>query len=540
MHKVVKLYPGLSIVFFTVIMLVFFIDALPVSIMEARNFISAREMIDDGNWLLTSMNGEARYEKPPLPTWITALFGFIFGIENLWALRLPAIIMLGITGYAVFLISKQILHNVNLALLNAAISITSFYVLAIIFEAPWDIYTHGFMLLGVFFMIKHFLQKNNKHLVLASLFIGCSILSKGPIAIYALLLPFLIAYGVVYNYKLSRASILKIVGVILLSLLIGGWWFLYVRLVDSDTFLKITAKETGNWSSYKVRPFYYYWSFFSNSGMWLIPAFTSLLYPYLKNKVSNLKAYQLSLIWVLASLILLSLVPEKKSRYLVPTLIPLAICCGFYLEYIIKNFNQFNLKEKIAPYLHFSILIITAFSIPVVLLINYKEVIYADWFFSTMLMISVLAAGTTMFWFLRKRCFKHLTIASMIFYASIIWFGMPLVKHLPKHDYTPISDLREEIDISNIKLFSLNEISPEIIWQYGDKIPKISLDNLAKIPLDQEFVILVSNYEDSQEEFLTTNFDITHLKTYDLNWSKVNSKNHKNRLTAQLLKLKRL
>lgn len=44
---------------------------LPVSIMEARNFITAREMITDGNWLLTTMNGLPRYEKPPLPTWLT-------------------------------------------------------------------------------------------------------------------------------------------------------------------------------------------------------------------------------------------------------------------------------------------------------------------------------------------------------------------------------------------------------------------------------------------------------------------------------------
>lgn len=540
MLKLLKLFPGLLIVVSTIFLLVFCIDVLPVSIMEARNFITAREMIDHGNWLLTTMNGEARYEKPPLPTWITAIFAMAFGIENLWAIRLPAIIMLGFTGYGVFLISRQLVNNFNFALLNAAITITSFYILAIIFEAPWDIYTHGFMLLGTFFLLQHFLKKQTSHLIIASIFIGCSILSKGPISIYGLLLPFLIAYGVVYKYNISKSTILKIVAVIICSVLIGGWWFLYVRMADPDTFLKITQKETGNWNSYNVRPFYYYWSFFANSGLWLIPAFVSLLYPYLKNKVSNLKAYRFSLIWVLASLVLLSIVPEKKSRYLVPTLIPLAINCGFYIEYLIKNFKHFNLKEKIAPVVHFSILIAVALAIPVVLFIKFKKVIFADWLFSILLIISALASAITMLWFLRKKEFKNLIKASIVFYACLIFFGMPLVEQLPKNNYTPISDLKSNVEISKVELRSLNEISPEIIWQYGDQIPEISIDKLSETKTNEELAILVTNLESSQQEFLTNNFEVVQLKTYDLNWAAVNSKNHKKRLTAQLLKLKKL
>ena len=43
----------------------FHLNVIPVTIMEARNFITAREMITDGNWLLTTMNDLPRYEKPP-------------------------------------------------------------------------------------------------------------------------------------------------------------------------------------------------------------------------------------------------------------------------------------------------------------------------------------------------------------------------------------------------------------------------------------------------------------------------------------------
>jgi len=31
--------------------------------MEARNFVTAREMLQDNNWLMPTFNGEARYMK---------------------------------------------------------------------------------------------------------------------------------------------------------------------------------------------------------------------------------------------------------------------------------------------------------------------------------------------------------------------------------------------------------------------------------------------------------------------------------------------
>ncbi len=74
---------------------IFFVnlDALIINIMEARNFVTAREMLNDGNWLLTTLNGEARYQKPPLPTWLTAFSGALFGLKSVIGLRLPAAVL---------------------------------------------------------------------------------------------------------------------------------------------------------------------------------------------------------------------------------------------------------------------------------------------------------------------------------------------------------------------------------------------------------------------------------------------------------------
>ena len=104
----------------------FHLNVIPVTIMEARNFITAREMITEGNWLLTTMNELPRYEKPPLPSWITALFGYNFGLENIAALRLPTMLMAIILGYVGYLLSLRMLYNKLLALINALILLSSF------------------------------------------------------------------------------------------------------------------------------------------------------------------------------------------------------------------------------------------------------------------------------------------------------------------------------------------------------------------------------------------------------------------------------
>ena len=142
--------PVLVITFVVLGMLLPFLDALEVTIMEARNFISAREMLTDNNWLLTTMNGEPRYEKPPLPTWLTALSGYVFGIKSVWAMRLPAVLMVVLLGSVVITLSRKLTLSPRHSLLNGLISVTSLYVVLIIFEAPWDIYAHAFMLSGIY------------------------------------------------------------------------------------------------------------------------------------------------------------------------------------------------------------------------------------------------------------------------------------------------------------------------------------------------------------------------------------------------------
>lgn len=534
--------PILFLIGLVLIMLGLHLDVIPVSIMEARNFITSREMINDGSWLLTTMNGEARYQKPPLPSWICAGFAMLFGVKNIVAFRLPAILFIAITGVYTFLLSKQLTKSKSQSINNALILITSFYIIGIAFEAPSDIFTHGFMLMGIYQLFLLFQTHTSylKHGIIAGICIGASILSKGPVSFYVLLLPFLLAYGFSFKYNYNKRLIGSFVLSLVVAFLIGGSWYLYVRIEDAETFTAIAERETNNWSSYNVRPFYYYWSFFTQSGLWTIPAFIGLLFPYMKRRVSNLKAYKFSFYWTIFAVILLSIIPEKKSRYLMPVLIPLAINTGFYIEYLIKHFKTLKDKRDVIPvYLNFGLITIIAIGFPIVGYVFLSEKLEGYWMqFGSTSMVCI-GIGIALFFHLKKKSMTRVFHLTILFFISILVLGLPLIEALKTNNYKPLYHLKSQTDSEQLTVYSYNGVSPEMIWQFGGKLLPLKIDGKIRFPEAQQFGILASHISPEDLKQIESSYKIEKVSTYDLNLAEVNSKSYNERLTCVYYKLTR-
>lgn len=530
--------PFLTIIITVLIMLVFSINSVDITIMEARNFITAREMIEDGNWILTTMNGEPRYEKPPLPTWLSAISALVFGLKNLFALRFPAILMVMVTGIGSYILSLKLLSNQFQSFINALITITSLYVVVIIIEAPWDIYTHGFMLLGIYFLFRLFEESNLKWKLVfgAGIAVGCSILSKGPISFYALLLPFLISYGIVYQYKGIRKKIIPLLVVLILSLIIGGFWYAYVRLADPESFVAIAKRETSNWSSYNVKPIYYYWSFFTQSGLWTIPAFVSLMYPYLKTRVSNLKVYRFSFYWTIIAVILLSIIPEKKSRYLMPVLIPLAINTGFYIEYLIRKSKDLKLKESFIAYFHFGLIILICLAIPFIGLFLLNDKPDINWWIFSVDSIILLSIGVLGINNLFKKNIKALFYISIFFYVALLTVGIPYTETFKNPNYKNIAELKSDLMDKDLKLFAYGKhVAPETLWHYDDKIPNIiQVDSTYSLPDEIRFALIASKIYPENDSILKNTYSLELISEYDMNTANPETKAHKSRLLNKI------
>ena len=426
-----KYYPYLLI---AACLLLFFphLDVLYANIMEARNFNTAREMLEHNNWVLTTMNGEARYEKPPLPTWLAAISAGVFGITKLWALRLPsAIISTVLVLFSFSLSRKRLQLSAKQSFYASLILATSFYILFAGRNGTWDIFAHAFMLGGIYFLFRFFSSTDQKYgnAALAGLFIGLSFMSKGPVSHFALLIPFLIAYIWVFKLCTYKTRIAPFILLLLITLGLSSWWALAIYFGDADTAAAIADKETTAWANRNTRPFYYYWSFFTQSGIWTIPAFVSLLYPYLKTRVANLKAYRFSLIWTFAAVVLLSCIPEKKSRYLLPVLIPLALNTSFYIEYLVRRFSVLKDKRETFPvFFNFGIIATVAILVPVAGFFLLQDNLKGLWIWYVLLSLATLIIGFLMFRFLAKRKIERVFFLVIIFTCAVVTLGFPLVR----------------------------------------------------------------------------------------------------------------
>ncbi len=518
---------------------IFFVnlDSLPVNIMEARNFITAREMLHDGNWLLTTINGEPRYQKPPLPTWLTAFSAAIFGIKTVWALRLPAAIMTLILVLFSYKFAKKLTSEKLYTFISSLIMATSFYIVASARDGQWDIYTHGFMVVCIYLLYLFFTEDTHKYrnAILAGLFFGCSFLSKGPVSFYGLLLPFLIAFGIVYKYRNFKSRWLPLVAFLIVAAIVSTWWHWYTLKFDPAA-AEITKKETTNWISYETKPFYYYWSFFTQSGVWTIPAFIALLYPYLKNRVFNKKAYFFTFLWTMLSVILLSLIPEKKSRYLLPVLIPMALNTGFYIEYLFRRFKELKDKRETIPvYFNFGLIAFIGIAFPIGGYIFLKDGLAGNWVWFVLLSIALLCIAVLMFRNLFRRKIATVFYLTIAFIVVVIWFGLPLSAAITNNpEYKPYSELNAFGKEKHINIYEFSDMTPELIWDYGEKMKILKVDEKVAVPEENQFGVMVSedNLQNFEEAF--PNFKRERMARYDMNPKGSDSRTHKGRLYRDL------
>ncbi|HEY9184867.1 MAG TPA: glycosyltransferase family 39 protein [Salegentibacter sp.] len=540
MPKLPKITGNYLLILFLVGSVIFLtqLDVLYVNIMEARNFIAAREMLEKENWLLTTLNDLPRYQKPPLPTWLTALSAGIFGTYDLYVMRLPAALTSLMLLFIFYAFQGLIKIQKKQAFISALILVTSFYIVFSGRDGQWDIFTHTFMMGCIFFLVKIFQDFKNlyRNALLAALFFGASLLSKGPVSLYALFLPFLIAYGLTYNYKGFNGKRLAILLFIVLGISFGTWWFIYVRLADPESFLKIATRETSNWANYNIRPFYYYWSFFVQSGIWTIPSFVALLYPYLRNKVSNKKAYKFSFLWTIAAVILLSVIPEKKSRYLLPVLIPMAINTGFYIEYLFRNFSSLSKSESWVVYFNHGLIAIIGLIFPL------AAFFYLDltgfWFWYIAASITLFGIGLMIFYFLWKKKYSPVFYLAVSFIAGIILFGFPLMYSFLKNpDFNNIRKLNLLAEEENFEVYEYRTFSPELIWEYGSPIPLI--EDLKTLENEDAFGILFMEEDSLQVKSNFKNFEIKQRERYDLNYVNPEAGGYKDRLIRAFYLLKR-
>ncbi|MCD8492081.1 MAG: hypothetical protein LRY51_09345, partial [Geovibrio sp.] len=103
--------------------------------------------------------------------------------------------------------------------------------------------------------------------------------------------------------------------------------------------LSTAAAEASAWADRHVKPFWYYLQFPLMSGLWVV-FLLPLLVPGFSSARLGRRRAAFYLIWIFVSFILLSVIPEKKDRYLLPVIIPAALMIGEYVSLLTGNLKK--------------------------------------------------------------------------------------------------------------------------------------------------------------------------------------------------------
>jgi len=533
------LYGGIILV---VCLFSFFINnqVIPADIMESRNLATAQEMVVYGNYLLPTLNGEPRLEKLPLPTWIAA------GIEqltpaNLVVQRYAAGLSATLMTMFLFLLVARLTRSRRAGLVASLVMATTVNVILMGRTATWDIYTHSFMLGAIYFMVVALEEKGAqwKYFLLSGLFAGLSFLSKGPVAWYAMLLPFLVGYLIVYRPDVAGKK-WAIVGMVVVALAVACWWHGYTYFFQQDLTVSIAKKETSSWLNYNVRPWYYYWQFAAEGGIWALFWITAIVYFFLNRQTAYRKAYRFAFIWFVASLVLLSIIPEKKTRYLLPLLVPGAMVIGFYLVQMMEGMKW--KYEKALFRINTLVVAVILFALPIALYILFYR--------SNQVSLFLLILATVCSWglcgYLVKALYGRKGIQASAVFKGIILTMMliagvyliPIGSMFINEDRHSIGLLRDNVDVAALPFYynEAEELRPELVYESNRRIMKMNMNDADAIEGALPFVLISGGpIEQLMADMMSDNkVTVELIDLFDNNWKKKTDRHHNPALVREV------
>ncbi|MBU1106078.1 MAG: glycosyltransferase family 39 protein [Candidatus Riflebacteria bacterium] len=472
---------------------------ISVDLMEARNFITAREIIESDNWLVPTMNGELRIAKPPLPTWLTAIAMKLAGTDtNLVANRLPAGLAALLLLLFLYRFTRSYGGSPKTSVAVILVLSTSYMFMHMSRRGTWDVFCHAFMLGAIYTLYKATTgaDKKQRYFIAAGIFMGLSFVSKGPVAFYALLLPFLLSEIISGDAKKYLQHWKMILVSVLISMSISVAWPAYLYLSFSEEFKAIALKEVAAWSDRHVKSLFWYLQFPVMSGVWMFFALPALWPPHSDKIIGERLPSRKIISWIIFTVVLLSLIPEKKDRYLLPLTIPLALLIGGYVSGLMDSVLRVG-KSFVAKW----IMTFYAFLSMVFLAVGIAAGVYYffNYGFSIYLALIVSASIAMLVHFISMlRIGKTPDLVYVILaFALLTQASAPLTgKHMKPDNFMEILKLRNSARLSVCEFYTDN-LDMKVIWALGKKMQTWDSALLKDLKDDHKIALLIKRGGDS-------------------------------------------
>lgn len=471
---------------------------------ESFYAVAVREMLESGDWLMITFNGEPRLNKPPLTYWLMATSASLFGLKE-WALRLP--ILLCSLG------TLFVTYRLGVALFNKEVGQWALLLMAVSLQFAWlkhyaspEIPLTFFFTLTMYGFVRGLQNRRRGYLFLAFAALSLTLLVKGwpyLLVVYAVLSVFLLLH---YRFRFSSVWETLPFGWFLwgslAALSIGLSWMGLMYLYYEEELLKVLHFETSqrvvrsNQSNFWKQWFFYpeviIWSFFPAS---LVLFYAS--FHYLKRGINTLQKVALPIAWLGVMLLGFTLAQGKLPAYILQAHPAMALLCA---NFIVQTWQNEKVRRINAWLWGFSIFIAAVFSIGLVAAFRLSEI----WYLVVGLLIGVAV------WQYTKQNAQYapvLAVASTVTTLGILFISLyPLLEQfrpypaiqqaIAEHQISgEISVVIEERFIHNIPFYAQRKVlqSRQYSWddivRRGEEEPVLALIKVEH-PLPSEYQLL--------------------------------------------------
>lgn len=289
----------------------------------------AHEIVESGNWLTLRINGEPYYNKPPVFFWLEALCIKAFGLRTA-SVRLPSL-LLGVGSLVVcYFIAKRLSID---PLMSSLILATSWRYTRACQRTTMDI-TLTFFVLLAFYLYLVSIQAQRRgwaYSLGAALAVCVAMMVKGPVVL--LVLTCAIFPHLLWQRRWKEVLHWKWLVAVFIIACVGGAWLLALTHLEGEQFIKtllgreIASRFSPGWGRHK--PIYQYLIAFPRDFMpWIIFFPMAIAHAW---KHRNQKVFQL-LLWFAAMFIILTMIPARSDRYIIPLYPVAAMIVAAYLS----------------------------------------------------------------------------------------------------------------------------------------------------------------------------------------------------------------
>ncbi len=200
---------------------------------EGVNAQAAREMRDNGTWVIPTFNYQLRTAKPVMLYWLQRASYATFGVSE-WSARLPSVFAAWLTVLLTYELARRMFGRAT-GLLAGIVLASAFEFSMLAHAATPDATLLLYTVLTYFLFWSFHEGGSNRWWMPTAAACGLAMLTKGPVGVALPGLVFLLYFA--WNRELSRLLDRRFFGALLVFLLVAGPWYGLV-----------TAETRGEWA----------------------------------------------------------------------------------------------------------------------------------------------------------------------------------------------------------------------------------------------------------------------------------------------------